>query len=261
MGLFEKIKNVTKSLLNGTSVSNGGKSQSSVSNGGKSQSTATNNNNPKGKPLEWFTSEAGLETFKIYTSPQNYMLEDTIKEEYKRKYGNSDTSFEVFFHVYHPNEKIPSKYFEALIDNIKVQPLKYVGPCNVLVGLLKIMAKSFYINDDGEPEICEPVLSPEQIVSVEKNPVLYFVKNFNIFELKDDALGTFQDKFALYGKILSFLAINAAKIDIAGSQWLFDKNTYINDFGVVRKEKGFLKKCKEVSGFTEYFDEQISQLD
>ena len=215
---------------------------------------------PEGKPLEWFSSEAGLEAYKMYVTPQNYFLEDTCKEEYERK-KDSCKYYSVFLKVYHKGAKLPGMYFEALVNSINVQHLSLVGTSGMLVDCLKTMAKPFTINDDGEPEACPTDLTPEEIVSVEKNPLLYFVSNFNVFEMENDALGTLLDKYYLYSDAMIYLSTHAKDIVWEENQWLFDKSTYLNDFGTVRKEKSFLKKCKELSKFPEFFENALARLD
>lgn len=219
----------------------------------------SDNDNPQNKPIEWFSSKAGLNAYSTYITAQNYMLADTYAAEFKRR--NPDCSYEIFLEVYHKGAKLPDTYFRSLVDAINVQPLTIVGPNKALVMFLKECAKPYKINEDGEPEARKTDLTPEQIVTVDKNPLLYFVKNFNVFDIKDDALGTAIDKNKLYIAALTFIAVCIGDIEIEKQQWLFDKDTYLNDFGTVRKEKGFLKKCREVSGIPEYFDAALSKLD
>lgn len=265
MGLFEKLKKGLNAIMGigDTSEQNPSnqveETRKTTMSGAETQKPKAPDNNPKGKVLSWFASEEGLETLKLYTTPQNYMLEDTYKNEHQRKY--SDYDFDLFMRIVHKDAKVPSLYFKALVDSIEVQPLEFVGPSETLVLILKEMAKPYTINDDGEPELCKTILTPEEIVSVDKNPVLYFVKNFNVFKIEDDALGSAGDKYALYIETMKFLAILADVFKIEENQWLFDKNTYLNDFGTVRKKKGFLNKCKELSAFPQFFDDLISKLD
>ena len=215
--------------------------------------------NPNGKKLNWFTSADGLESLKIYTSTQSYMLEERLKEEYEKK--SSNCSFGTFLNVYHKDAQVPSLYFKALVQTIKVQPLEYVGPNEMLIFDLKTMAQPYEIGADGNPIAHNTILPLEQIVSVEKNPVLNFVKNFKVFYLINDSVGTFDDKYNLYSLVLTFLPTIADRFEIEKNQWLFDKNTYIDDFGLVRKEKDFLLKCKELSNFPHIFDSLISKLE
>lgn len=215
--------------------------------------------NPTGKKANWFTSADGLESLRIYTSMQSYMLEDKLAEEYEKK--SIDCSFRTFLKVYHNDAQVPSLYFAALVQVIKVQPLEYVGPNDMLVFALKTMARPYELNEAGETIARNPILPLEDIVSFEKNPVLNFVKNFKIFYLINDYTGSFDDKYNLYTLVLTFLPAIADKFVIEKNQWIFDKSTYINEHGFVRKEKDFLTKCKELSAFPQFFDDLISKLD
>lgn len=217
---------------------------------------------PIGKPIEWFSSEAGLESYAMYVSQQNFMSEDKYVEGFHKE--QPDYDLWALLNVIHYGDMIPNTYFMALACAINVQPMNIQGPNSAVVMFLKDMAKPYTVNEDGEPEARTTDLTPEQIVSVEKNPLLYFVKHFNVFEIADDSLGTAKDKITLYLDILTYIAtvITVTKdFNINEHQWLFNKDTYLNDFGMIKKEKGFLKKCREVSGIPEYFDAALSKLE
>ncbi|MDE6294394.1 MAG: hypothetical protein K2L88_07225, partial [Clostridiales bacterium] len=78
------------------------------------------------------------------------------------------------------------------------------------------------------------------------NPLLYFVTRFDVFKLENDALGLAVDKGHTFETALKFVCLVSSEIDLEGKdKWLLYKDTYINDFGTVRKEKGFIKKCIE----------------
>lgn len=216
-------------------------------------------NKPQGKSLEWFTSEAGLAALKEYTTPQSYILESSFEEEYDRK--DEDCGFRIFLQVFHKDAKVPSLYFTALAKSLNAPALTLVTPTDLLVKLLKIMACPYSVNDDGEKEPRTTDLPLEHIVSIDNNPVLNFVRNFNIFEIKDDGIGSAEDKYDLYFEVLLFLSTVVKDIEIDNMQWLFDKNTYLDDLGTIRNKKGFFKKCKEVSDFPDYFEDALSELD
>ena len=203
--------------------------------------------NPDGKSLEWFCSEDGIKTFNEYVTAQNYLLEETIKKEHETDYSNY--SFDLFVSVVHKEAKLPSIYFKKLVDTIKVQALEYVGTTKLLVRVLSMQAQPFYIDDEGEPQVITPPFTPEEIVSVDKNPVLNFVYNFNCFECNDDSQGSWEDKYIMWSNILIWLGIYGDKDQVTISQnpWIFSKETYFNDLGVVRKPKGFYKKCIELA--------------
>lgn len=235
MGLFGRIKDMINQAR-GTSNQN----QEEL----RKQQEEANRFNPNGKSLEWFGSEDGIKTFNEYITPQNYMLEETIKKEHKTKY--SQYSLETVISVFYKDANVPSVYFRNLVNKIDVQALEYVGPIDMLVDYLSIQAKPFYIDDDGEPQPKVPALTPEEIVSIDKNPVLVFVRKFDCFEFADDAEGSFRDKYALWGYVLLWLCAYCSNKDIISeNQWIFSKELYFNELGTVRKLKGFLKKCME----------------
>ncbi len=217
--------------------------------------------NPDGKSLEWFGSEDGIKTFNEYITAQNYLLEETIRKEQKEEYA--DFSLESVVSVFHKDAKLPFIYFKKLVDKIDVQALEYVGPTNLLVGYLSIQAKPFYIDDDGEPQPIVPQLTPEEIVSVEKNPILNYAKNFNCFELADDAQGSFDDKWDLWSNVLMWLGMYSSNKDIISkNKWIFSKEVYLNELGTVRKLKGFYKKCIELAADEEsksFFEEKYNE--
>ena len=217
---------------------------------------------PVGKDLEWFGSEDGLEAFSEYMTVQNYILEETIKKENEAKYPQF--SFDVFTCVFHTDAKLPFSYFKNLLDAIDVPILKYVG--TTVAHYLAIQAKPFYIDDDGEPQAKEPFLKPEEIVSVEINPLLNYVSNFDCFEFEDDAQGSFENKFKLWSQVAIRLCCLCSKDKdiISKNQWVFSKEVYLNEFGTVRKPKGFFKKCMELAADEQskvYFEEEYNKCD
>ena len=202
--------------------------------------------NPEDKPTEWFVSADGLETFGQYITIQNYFLEEEAKRVKETKYPQYD--LDVVISVVYPNAKLPSAFFKHFVNSISAQPLKYVGPTDLLTSILGILAKPFQLDDDGEPQACDPALPPEVLLSVEKNPVLNYITNFNCFELADDEKGAWKDKWLLYSCIMNWLAVYACDADIlAKNPWVFSGEVYFNDVGRARKLKGFLKKCIELA--------------
>ena len=230
----------------------------------KRRQEEANRFNPDGKSLQWFSSEDGMKSFSEYVTAQNYLFEETIKKEHKSKY--SEYSFNVFVSVVHKDAKLPSVYFKKLVDAIDVQALEYVGPTDLLTDVLSIQARPFYIDDDGEPQALEPAFTPEEIVSIDKNPALNFVKNFTCFELEDDAQGSWESKYALWSDILIWVGVfgGSNKEIISENPWVFSKETYFNDLGIVRNEKGFYKKCIELTTNEEYkarFEEKYNKCE
>ena len=226
---------------------------------------AKNDFNPKGKPLNWFFSETGIKSCQKHLTAQNYLLEDQYTKDFEAKrpddYKYDGVSFALFLKVYHDvkNAMLPCLYFEALAEALDVQPLGIKGIFETFIDVMKIAAQPFHINEEGEPEASEPLMSPERLISL-KNPLLYFLKNFSVFEIKEDELGSKDDKYAIYSDVVFFLAQHIDQLKTEEMQWLFKKEIYLNDVGTVRKEKNFLKLCKEISKYPEYFEELISQL-
>ena len=217
---------------------------------------------PEGKTLEWFASDIGIQVLKKYTTLNSYLLEESYEREYKRynQIKKLPYNFITFLRLGHKGAVVPSLYFQALADSIHVQPLTLIGPNEALVGMLKEMAQPSELDKDDtlSRDMCLPL---EQIVSVDKNPLLYFVKNFNVFNIQDDYMGSATDKLKMYLEIMSMLAIHSTSVSIAQSQWLFDKSTYLSDAGILKTEREFLGTCKELSGFTRYFELSLANLD
>lgn len=232
-----------------------------LKNKNKDNDNTSESMNPKGKPLEWFLSDAGLEALKEYTSPQNYMLEETYKKEYEELGKNCGLSF--YCEVFHKEAKIPTLFFKYFIDNIHVEALEYAVPRNILIDMLKMQAETFSINDDGEPEETPAVLEGKDLLSFESNPVLNYISNFDCFKLGDDADGSWGDKFRLWSAVVFFLVClsEADKEGLSKNSWIFDKSVYFNDFGTVRKLKGFYKKCIEKSSMPDYFKQCLDKLE
>jgi hypothetical protein len=246
MGLFSKL------FGSGATGSNSAKPK---------EEPKTNINDPREKDLAWFSSEAGLEALKAYTTPQGYTLEESIEKEKESKHP--DYSLGIVIDVFHKDAKVPYTYFNSLVRNIKAQPLEYVGPIELLIKVLSVQAQPFYLDDDGEPQAKETEMKPAEIVSVERNPVLNFVSNFNCFLLKDDEKGSWEDKWHLYSLVLIFLGFESS-IDadvLAKNGWIFEPSTYFNDLGTVRKEKGFIKKAIELSSDKNYFEDKLKDFE
>ena len=217
--------------------------------------------NPDGKSLEWFCSEDGIKTFLEYTTAQNYLLEETIKQEKEEKYD--DYSLDLVAEVIHNGAKIPYVFFKKLIDNIEAEALDYVGPTDMLIDVLSGIAKPFYIDDDGEPQPTNKAIVPEEFLSVEKNPVLNYVSNFKCFKLDDDAQGLWKDKFTMWSSVMIWLGLNGLtdKDIVSKNPWIFSNDTYFNDMGTARKQKGFYKKCIELATNKKYFEDRLSDCE
>ena len=203
--------------------------------------------NPKEKPLAWFSSEDGLQAFGLYFTISNYLLEEEIKEE--QKANKPDIELEIYAMVYHPEAKLPCIYLSYFIESIDAQMLRYVAPANYLNCMLSIQARPYLINEDGEPEVINPMLPPEVLLSVEKNPLLNYIVNFKNFLFGTDERGTAKDKWMILSNMMTWLSSRAKDSEIlAKNPWVFSDEVYFNDVGTVRKEKSFYKKCIELAG-------------
>ena len=204
MGFLDKIKEFVNGFINRANESAAQKAEEERKKREEAEKKAEeerkkleeeNRFNPNGKSLSWFSSEDGIQSLRQYITAQNYILDEQIVEPYKKfksKYPSLNKQY--FIDAYYKGAKLPSMYFESLADAIDAQALIYVGPIEMLVKILSLQAKPFYIDEDGEPQQTQPILTPEEVVSVEKNPVLNFVKNFDCFKLDDDVQGTWKDK-------------------------------------------------------------------
>lgn len=227
-------------------------------------STPVIDHNPRNKKADWFPSKEGIESLKEHTTPKAYLLEERLNQEYKNKdFGGRDVSFDIFLNVYHKDAVIPQVYFSNFVNTIEVQPLKYVGPSAMLTGVLSTLAKTYYLDDDGEPVEKKSALTPEDLVSFENNPVLKFVKAFTCFQIEDDDEGSWTDKFALYSDVLIFLGLCSFgdKNVLNENAWLLDKATYFNNLGTVKKEKGFIKYCIEKCTYPDYWKSKLGKLE
>ena len=250
MGLFDKIKDsISKAKEKANQKQEEEKRRQEEAKRKQEEATRFN---PDGKSLEWFSSEDGIKTFNEYITAQNYLLEETIKKEHEAKY--SKYSFDTFVSVVHKDAKLPSVFFKNLANAIDVQALNFVGPTDMLVDVLAVQAKPFYIDDDGEPQPISINFTPEELVSVDKNPALIFVKNFDCFELSDDAQGSWNDKYELWSDILIWIGVFSGSDPeiVAANPWIFSKEVYFNDMGTIRKGKSFYKKCMELTTSEKY---------
>lgn len=231
----------------------------------KRKQEEANRFNPDGKGLQWFGSEDGMKAFGEYITVQNYLLEERIQEEHKSKFSDSD--FDIFLRVVHKDEKIPYVYFKKLTEALNVRALKdYTCTTRVLIDVLSVQAKPFSLDEDGEPQLLTPAFAPEEIVSADKNPALNFVKNFDCFDIKDDAQGSWQEKYMMWSDILIWLGAygDSDKDIISKNPWIFTKEAYLNEFGTLKKPKAFYKKCMELAAGEQdkaHFEKQYSQCE
>lgn len=227
MGPFDKLKGIINGVINDAKdqVAKIQEEEKRRQEEEKRRQEEANRFNPEGKSLQWFGSENGIKAFNEYVTVQNYLLEDRIKEEQKTKFSDSD--FDIFIRVVHKDAKIPYVYFKKLTEALNVQALKsYTCTTRILIDVLSAQAKPFSLDEDGEPQLSPPAFAPEEIVSTDRNPVLNFVKNFNCFEIKDDAQGSWEDKYMLWSDILIWLGTRGDldKGIISQNPWIFSKD-------------------------------------
>lgn len=219
------------------------------------QKAAESPDSPIGKSLDWFQSKKGLEVYKVYTAPRNFILQSRYVQEFKKMFAGEKTNVDFdrhFLPVTYPDAKLPRTYYKALLESLGAEAVKNDVVRAFLLDTLLSISIPYTLDEDGEPVPRDTALIPEQFVSAEKNPLLYFVKNFNVFKFEHDDLGHLAEKFIIYRAAISCIlpfVVSNNKVDI---QWLLDKDTYINEFGVLRKLKGFIKKCKELTDNAEY---------
>ena len=191
------------------------------------------------KPLEWFYSEEGVKALEERITPKKYLE----NEEFSMA-CDDDT---------------PSAYFEAFINSIKnVEMLEFeIGwkTQNVVANCLFNQANPISYDEDGEPKLRESVFNSKDILSFEKNPVLYFVKNFKGFSFygEKDVYELFR-KSELILEAIAFVYYESEDEEIISkNQWLFDSSSYLNDLGTFRDYKSFFKKGIELSSNPDYF--------
>lgn len=237
MGFFDKIKDTFNNLK---------KKAAQKQEEAKRKHEEATRLNPKEKPLEWFTSEDGLFTFSQYFTIQSYFLEEKIKKEQEEQ--SPDTAPEIYAMVYHPTAKLPCIYLSYFIESIGAQMLKYVAPAEFSSKMLRILAMPYSIGEDGEPHATPPVLPPEVLLSVEKNPMLNYIVNFKSFNFGADERGSAQDKWTILSCMIGWLAhrVNDPEV-LAKNPWVFSDEVYLNDLGMVRKEKSFYKQCIDLA--------------
>lgn len=220
-------------------------------------------NRPKGKELEWFYSEKGLETLKEYTEPKCFLKQDAIMKETQEKGVYLLSHLESYQEVY--KIKLPYVYFyyfsRALVNAGKAEGystrdeyfLKYL--CN--------LSSPVTYDDIGEPKKVNPIISGKDIIDVDKNPLLKFGVRFQYFDiLGDDDVGTTSDKIWLYENAV-YLVYEMTRKNInflSENSWLLDKDTYFSDFGTVINPIVFFKKCKEKGVDSSFCDKCINEL-
>lgn len=200
-----------------------------------------------------------IEGLKKVANYRGFQFEEKFDKEFENdqyKELGYRRILETHDNVYHTG-KTPRYYFEEFIETLEyVDHLRYVGPSELLRIDLEALIRDFETNDDGEIEKKEPCLSVEDCLDASKNPVLNFAVNFNCFKLPDDENGTFKDKFNLYEAAEHFVLLSIMALEkntvTEDNPWLFEKDTYLNDFGMPRSVKNFYIKAIEKTANDEY---------
>ncbi len=167
-----------------------------------------------------------------------------------------------FYNIYHPETKymdVPSILLGDILQDIDCpcNALDYVGPTEIVIKCLTILGTDYHINDDGEPEPCERIMEVEDLIDEEKNPLLKFLSTFDAFMYEDDEVGSIKDKFSVWYDCLLYVnnCIICENLDVLEKdKWLFDESTFINDFGVLKSEKSFLKYAATKATYKDVFD-------
>jgi hypothetical protein len=194
--------------------------------------------------LVWFSSAHGIDALKKYTESQMYFKQDKLE-----KTEGHLLSIEHFCNS-HRNEELPYNYFYGLASNVVMPSVKCESYerdkfFTILVKTLAELARPYWLDEDGEPHQKSVSLEQSDLVSIFKNPILKFVHSFDCFILNDDDKGTFDDKLLIICSVLRFLQSNFAsnKDALQENPWLFDPSSYLNDFGLLKTYKAFLKNA------------------
>lgn len=258
MGLFKKISDTFSKKKNASQDETGEENK-------ELQPILQVDHDPKGKPLDWFSSKEGMEALKEYTSVKSFMLQERYKKEYLGDEFWRKRTFTFYLSQSYKNEMLPLIYFEWLTTVVsRANELSYCREGDdILKDALCLQAQPFTLDEDGEPQPKNPIYSLDEIVSTEKNPLLYFYSKFKLFTFENDDQGSEEDKSKVYTIIMQFIA-NQCIFDkdiISKNRWIFEENTYFNEMGIVRKVKGFLKKCAELSvNNSQYFHDLLENL-
>lgn len=227
--------------------------------------------NPRDKSFDRFSSKDGLESFKLYTEPKKYLQQQRLQNEYENtdfsKLGiQKPVTFLEFINLFYKDAVLPIVYFDSLLlqfrFNYNIDSLNYLWPHLISLDLFCELAKTFYLDEDGEPIFSELSLTPNEITSPKTNPILKFLLKFNCFLFRDDEVGDAGDKVTVFIEALGFVGIYS-KFDkniLEKNNWLLQKSTYMNVLGTLKTNKGFIKAGIDKSSNPDYFITRLSQL-
>lgn len=249
------------------------------------------------KSLEWFSSKDGLKAFDDYCGAQNYIYEDseigkalkestcrwlvrnkTVKEwdSFYNKIPNSGPFSSNVYDYYVCEidlgesvsyEKMPFYYFGCLAEAIvrKNNEINETEMAIIIDGLEKI-SKPFWVDEQGKRVSIE-LFTKEFILSVNKNPILNYSLNIKCLDLGNKLTGEDEEKVKLFAIILDYLYIymlnNNSKqneINLDFLKFIFDNDTYFDEFGIVKKEKIFLNDCFNLTK-DDFFKKRIENCD
>ena len=235
-----------------------------------------NNNNAAGgggkkngafEKYEWFLSEEGLRAFAEYTDGKNYIKEDDIEDREEAAIDAWEYGFESYINSKHPGFKSPRVYFEKLAEALGKEPgchdaLLYVWHIEVVGGLLRLQARPYYTDDNGEPL---PTNAPggDYINDVNKNPILKFVRDFRMYNFGDESLD-WKTKCQLWHEAVWFVYHEVTRDRpqvLEANPWLFEKDSYFTSLGTLKTKKGFLTVGLEKSNNPDYFKKELANLD
>lgn len=220
---------------------------------------------PEEKPYSWFLSQDGQKAYQQTMTIQNFKLDEVYEKEQKEK---DIEYFEVLVHVYHKGFQSPRIYLRSLVSALgEVQgcsdALQYTFPIDATAGVLGIIAKPFYSDDNGDPVACDPTLNSRDMCDADKNPILKFVRDFHVYNFANDDM-EWKEMVGLWHEALFFVLdqVIDEKMDVLEKNpWLFEKDSYFNTVGGLRTVKSFLANAADVSSDPEYFKKELAKVD
>ena len=216
------------------------------------------------KKYEWFLSSVGLEVYDEYIQQKNFDNDKIYKKEAEEK---NVEYYSVYVNVYRKGFKSPNLFLRQLVSSLgEVEgcspALKYVGPIDILTGALEAMLEPYFTDDNGDLIPRNIPLTKEQVVDYNKNPLLKFAKEFKVIDFEDDGLD-FKAACDLWFEAVWFIwseIVVESRVDVLeNNPWLFEKDTYLNAAGGLRKEKGFFTTGKEKSTNPKYFEDELAK--
>ena len=236
-------------------------------------------------PYEWFFTEDGKKEFEEYTSPQAYAKQNKLEKE-------EDNLFSLYHTCIHSGAligdgsefkvqlerlpKIPLEFFDMLLNSIfyigkedeEDESLEFISFSqekwyfDVITSNLVTLAKRFDIDENGEPIERKLPLEYFQLISVDENPILNFVKNFKGYDSSVDDPDNLLPLHFL--EVITFISACVYKgyTNVLNTEpWLFDKSSYLTSMGTPKTKVGFLNNAIEKASTDEYKEYFKSSLE